>query len=483
MTVTLLDVMAAAGDVILQFLAADGGLLSVKETCKCALHLASAFENGTPVPTPRSQLLRTDALRERFGMLFSNFGHTSPSMCPPKYLKTWRSARSNSNPQLARTWRETFFILEAADASDGAMVARLMNAPCAAFISRTRKLRARLTGLLNEACATPSGATVVAMCAEHAPLRTLVDQCTVSNAVSSGTLATVDALIAHDFIPERLVFDWDDEPCTTAFELALRHNTLDVVVRLYRNAPRYGQLTPLTLTHAAANDCCAVLEWALGELTLGHRVTLAATVERLCMANTQTPWMVYNVNRLLGTPVRSVDMARVLKHATPDDIAWFCDTRNVEVNADVLFTAARVATADVLLEVCTRAQFVLADPHAVEEDIGTTCATTAQRLARSTPDDTIATVVRALAARGVPLGHLRAAAAFWGNRALADVARELGADFGDARSRLCTACGINSDVSDAILERALFELGGSAWNSTMITLLMDGVLPWAPPSP
>ena len=120
---------------------------------------------------------------------------------------------------------------------------------------------------------------------------------------------------------------------------------------------------------------------------MGHRVTLAATVERLCMANTQTPWMVYNVNRLLGTPVRSVDMARVLKHATPDDIAWFCDTRNVEVNADVLFTAAHVATADVLLEVCTRqsSYWLIRMRWRTLNHV-----TTAQRLARSTPDDTIA---------------------------------------------------------------------------------------------
>ena len=458
MPATLLDVLAAAGDVILQYVATDEGLLSVKETCKCALHLAEVFERGRPVPTPLSQMLRTDALRERFGMLFANFGFTAPSMRPPKYAKTWRSARSKKDPVLARTWRETFFILAAADASDAAMVARLMNLACAAFICRTRKLRARLDGLVNESCAKSIGVVMVTMCAAHAPLRALVGHYAVSNAVSQGTLATVNALIAHDFIPERFMFDWPDEPCSTPFELAMRHNTLDVVMQLYCYAPHYGQLTPLTLTHAAANRC-DVFEWALTELTQQQGHPLTDVVERLCMANTNTPWMVYHVHRLLGVPLQATDMARVLEHATPNDIAWFCDTHRVEVDANVLFMAARVASAEVVLAICSRAEFVLHDPVAVEADIGTTCATTAQRLARSASDNTIATVVRSLAARGVPLGHLRAAAAFCGNHALTAVARELGADFGDARGRLCIACAINPGASDAILERALCELG------------------------
>jgi hypothetical protein len=150
---------------------------------------------------------------------------------------------------------------------------------------------------------------------------------------------------------------------------------------------------------------------------------------------------------------------------------------------EVLLSAARTADPDVVdtlyryarPNVDALAQEVDED-H--EHDEETTCTRAAMRLHGRHAPSRVIQVVRKLAELGVPLGHLRVAAAVIGDRELGQLARSLGDNFGDARAKLCRVCHLGIDARDDDLECAISGLKTRGWDSSMIELHIDGILPW-----
>jgi hypothetical protein len=459
--VTLVDVLAAAGDVVLRDVAAAQGLLEVKETSRDLLYFARQLENGNAFRTPRRLLLSTATRRARFGQLFFNYERTLPSLEPPAFLRMWRQAAAHPQRHNSRAWKEAFFVLEAAHTSNIELLVELVDAMTpegVAFLVMNTGVRKRIGAMVTSAIVLSQGAALVDLCHRHPPLRRLLTSCALFDAVGYGAVATVQALVRHEMLPDKIDITMRGEYCVmvaTPMEIALEYNSLDVAQLLQAEAPRYGTVTPYTLPKAAGNRP-DVFEWAY--TALGERgVHIPTGVERVCMLCARTPWALNVVHRLTGAPFRSDHLAHIMPRATLTDVLWLCDTHQIPVTMNVLRRAARHADVDIILALCARVDGAV---HGDDEEDNATCATAAGKLmSRGVAVGAVTEAVRALAACGLPIGHLRANAALLGSEELLALARELRDDFGPIRPLLCAVCELGPDDSDEALERGLTRLG------------------------